>query len=69
MMIEDEASDSNGRKEMKVKVPTEYQLKLHSMKVLTGKQISTAVTEAIELWFEEQDAMPDEVEEEPEDAQ
>lgn len=63
-MIEDDASDAEGRKEMKVKVPTEYQLKLHSIKVLTGKKISTAVTEAIELWFEHQDSVPGDIEDE-----
>lgn len=40
-------------KEMKVKIPVQYHLNLHSLKVLTGKNISTAVTEAIQLYFQE----------------
>lgn len=60
MMIDEETtSDSQGRKEMKVKVPQEYQVKLHTIKVLTGKNISAAVTEAIELYFEEGDVVPE----------
>jgi hypothetical protein len=38
-------------KEVKVKIPVSYHIKLHSMKVLTGKQISDAVTEALEVYF------------------
>lgn len=41
--------------EVKVKIPTRYQLALHELKVVTGKQISTAVTEAVEMYFREQD--------------
>lgn len=53
----EEDGDSEERleeeKEMKVKIPVQYHLNLHSLKVLTGKNISTAVTEAIQLYFQE----------------
>lgn len=38
-------------KEVKVKIPVGYHVKLHSVKVLTGKAISDAVTEALDLYF------------------
>jgi hypothetical protein len=38
-------------KEVKVKIPLNYHIKLHSMKVLTGKAISDTVTEALEAYF------------------
>lgn len=57
MHIEDESDAGEERldeqKEMKVKIPVQYHLNLHSLKVLTGKNISTAVTEAVKLYFQE----------------
>jgi len=38
-------------KEVKVKIPINYHIKLHSMKVLTGKAISDTVTEALDAYF------------------
>lgn len=38
-------------KEVKVKIPLSYHVRLHSMKVLTGKQISDAVKEALDAYF------------------
>ena len=38
-------------KEVKVRIPINYHIKLHSMKVLTGKQISDTVTEALQEYF------------------
>jgi hypothetical protein len=38
-------------KEVKVKIPMGHHIKLHSVKVLTGKPISEAVTEALDLYF------------------
>jgi hypothetical protein len=38
-------------KEVKVKIPLGYHVKLHSVKVLTGKPISEAVAEALDLYF------------------
>jgi hypothetical protein len=34
-----------------VKIPVSHHIKLHSMKVLTGKQISDAITEALDAYF------------------
>ncbi|HUR67757.1 MAG TPA: hypothetical protein VM370_00800 [Candidatus Thermoplasmatota archaeon] len=41
-------------KEVKVKIPVSHHIKLHSMKVLTGKQISDAITEALDAYFASQ---------------
>lgn len=51
MLIEEPKSDPTRSKEVKVKIPVGHHVKLHSMKVLTGKQISDAVTEALDLYF------------------
>lgn len=48
----DDDEDLERDKEVKVKIPVNYHIKLHSMKVLTGKQISEAVTEALGEYFE-----------------
>lgn len=40
-------------KELKVRIPIEHHLKLHALKVLTGKPISAAVTEALSAYFED----------------
>jgi hypothetical protein len=50
MMIE-EHRPMERVKEVKVKIPINYHIKLHSMKVLTGKPISDTVTEALEAYF------------------
>lgn len=47
-------------KEVKVKIPINYHIKLHSMKVLTGKAISDTVTEALEAYFGHMKSVPDE---------
>lgn len=51
MLIEQPKSDPTRSKEVKVKIPVGHHVKLHSMKVLTGKQISDAVTEALDMYF------------------
>ncbi len=51
MLIREPKEDQNRAKEVKVKIPVNYHIKLHSMKVLTGKPISDAVTEALEAYF------------------
>lgn len=51
MLIREPKEDPNRAKEVKVKIPVNYHIKLHSMKVLTGKPISDAVTEALEAYF------------------
>ena len=50
MLIEPK-KDLNRVKEVKVRIPVTYHIKLHSMKVLTGKQISDTVTEALAEYF------------------
>lgn len=47
-------------KEVKVKIPINYHIKLHSMKVLTGKAISDTVTEALQAYFGQMNKVPDE---------
>lgn len=54
MMIREPKSDPQRAKEVKVKIPVSHHIKLHSMKVLTGKQISDAITEALDAYFEAQ---------------
>lgn len=51
MMIRDPKPDPARAKEVKVKIPVSHHIKLHSMKVLTGKQISDAITEALDAYF------------------
>lgn len=53
MYIEPKKDESEVR-EMKVRIPSDYYMKLHSLKLLTGKQISDAVTEALEMYFTEE---------------
>ncbi|MGQ0537078.1 MAG: hypothetical protein ACT4PT_13525 [Methanobacteriota archaeon] len=51
MMIEERKPDPGRVKEVKVKIPLSYHIKLHSMKVLTGKQISDTITDALHEYF------------------
>ena len=51
MMIREPKTDPMRAKEVKVKIPVSHHIKLHSMKVLTGKQISDAITEALDAYF------------------
>ena len=51
LIHEPKATDPTRAKEVKVKIPVSYHVRLHSMKVLTGKPISDAVTEALEAYF------------------
>lgn len=53
MLINESDQDLDRVKEVKVKIPIGYHIKLHSMKVLTGKQISDAVTEALAGYFDD----------------
>ena len=55
MMIREPKPDPARAKEVKVKIPVSHHIKLHSMKVLTGKQISDAITEALDAYFATQD--------------
>lgn len=38
-------------KEVKVKLPAAHHVKLHSVKILTGKPIHEAISEALDLYF------------------
>lgn len=60
MMIREPKPDPARAKEVKVKIPVGHHIKLHSMKVLTGKQISDAITEALDAYFANQtpESMP-----------
>jgi hypothetical protein len=49
------SDDAEPLKEVKVKIPLEYHVKLHSMKVLTGQQISDTITEALRSYFLKRD--------------
>lgn len=51
MLIREPKQDPARAKEVKVKIPVSHHIKLHSMKVLTGKQISDAITEALDAYF------------------
>ena len=51
MLINDPKLDVHRSKEVKIKIPVTHHVKLHSMKVLTGKPISDAVTEALDMYF------------------
>lgn len=51
MLIREPKIDPSREKEVKVKIPVSHHIRLHSMKVLTGKQISDAITEALDAYF------------------
>lgn len=57
MLFREKKPEFDREKEVKVKIPLTYHVKLHSMKVLTGKQISDTVTEALEAYFRHQAEM------------
>ncbi len=44
---------SDKQKEIKVKIPVSYHVKLHTLKVLRGQEISTSVETALERFFEQ----------------
>lgn len=43
----------NDRKELKVRLPVDLHLQLHHLKIVTGRTISSTVTEALALYYEE----------------
>ncbi len=51
MLIREAKPDTRESKELKVKIPVTHHIKLHSMKVLTGKQISETVRDALDAYF------------------
>lgn len=60
----DEGNRLDREKEVKVKIPLGIHLKLHSMKVITGQHISDTVTEALQSYFEQEEDVPAELQEE-----
>ena len=56
MIIRQPKPDANRSKEVKVIIPVDHLVRLHSMKVLTGKHISDTVTEALNEYFARQNA-------------
>lgn len=55
MMIHEPAK-KHGTKELKVHIPVKYHLQLHQLKVLEGRQIHGVIEEALDKWFEKQNA-------------
>jgi len=51
MLIDEPKHDMTRDKEVKVKIPLGHHVKLHSLKVLTGKPICDAVREALDMYF------------------
>lgn len=45
-------SASRDGKEIKVKIPVEYHIKLHTLKVLKGQSISNTVEKALTRYFD-----------------
>lgn len=45
------AHDAFSLKEIKVRIPVSYHLKLHAFKVLKGKPISDTIVEALDAYF------------------
>jgi len=38
-------------KDLKVRIPVKYHMQLHTLKILRGKSLSDAVTEALDEYF------------------
>lgn len=51
-MLVNEATRSDSGKEIKVKIPVGYHIKLHTLKVLKGQSISDTVEIALEKYFQ-----------------
>lgn len=47
-------------KEIKVRIPLSFHVRLHSMKVLHGTPISAAITEALDRYFADETPEPPE---------
>jgi hypothetical protein len=44
--------DLGARKEVKIRIPAHLHVQLHSVKILTGREIGDVVTEALEVYFD-----------------
>lgn len=51
LINETKGSEMEALKEVKIRIPLRSYIRLRSMKVLTGKQISDAVNEALDAYF------------------
>lgn len=51
MLIEQAKLEPDGLKEIRIKIPAALHVKLHSIRLLKGKSISDAVTEALQEYF------------------
>lgn len=56
MTIREQETDMESERQLKVTVPPEMMIRLHSIKVLTGKNLTDQVREALEEYFAEMDA-------------
>lgn len=50
-MLPEEPHDELSLKEIKVRIPVSFHLKLHAFKVLKGKPISDTIVEALDAYF------------------
>lgn len=57
MYLDDDRSD-DADKPLKVEIPERMHARLHTLKLLTGKAVSDAVTEALEAYFERRAEAP-----------
>lgn len=58
MNIEDDESIPD-EKAIKVQIPGELYVKLHSVKLLTGETLKDQIATALETHFEDQDTLPE----------
>lgn len=53
MMIREAKREPREAKDLKVRIPVDQHVRLHAMRVMTGKGISDAVIEALDAYFAE----------------
>lgn len=51
MLIREPVPDFAARKEVKIRIPAYIHVRLHSVKILTGREMGDVVTEALERYF------------------
>lgn len=51
MLIREPIPNFDARKEVKVRIPAYIHVRLHSVKILTGREMGEVVTEALEQYF------------------
>lgn len=61
MNIKEDNPDLDREKTLKVRLPKRLHLKLHTTKILTGTTISDNVEEALNLFFDEETRIPENV--------